>query len=253
MRSIIALIVVLALSVAADAQLGSSDSSPAGGSESLGNQLLDDLTPSAPRTPAAPGRNTQSNSAKEDKSRHAVPRFDDLGEDIGQGSGPLSLVRVRQGMQRAESLLGQQSASRSPVALNQAASVQKQVVDQLDQLIAELSKQCQSGRCPPGDQPPSPSPSQQSQAKPGNSQSAAAAGQTAARDSSASLNNAGEKPVDQGDIEELAKQLWGHLPQRAREQMLQSFSGEFLPKYEREIEEYYRRLSEERQSEPARQ
>ena len=47
------------------------------------------------------------------------------------------------------------------------------------------------------------------------------------------------------DIDELAKQLWGHLPQRTREQVLQTFSEDFLPKYEREIEEYYRRLSEE--------
>ena len=41
------------------------------------------------------------------------------------------------------------------------------------------------------------------------------------------------------------KSLWGNLPVRSREQMLQSFSDEFLPKYEIEIEQYYRRLSEE--------
>jgi hypothetical protein len=35
--------------------------------------------------------------------------------------------------------------------------------------------------------------------------------------------------------------------------MLQSFSEEFLPKYEREIEDYYRRLSEEQKSNPAPQ
>ena len=43
----------------------------------------------------------------------------------------------------------------------------------------------------------------------------------------------------------MVKALWGHLPERSREQMLQSFSDEFLPKYELEIEQYYRRLSEE--------
>ena len=41
------------------------------------------------------------------------------------------------------------------------------------------------------------------------------------------------------------KHLWGHLPEREREQMMQSFSDEFLPKYELEIEQYYQRLSEE--------
>jgi hypothetical protein len=251
MRSIVALIAVFSFSAAADAQSVSGDSSSAGGSESLGNQLLNDLTPSAPRAPTAPGRNTPSSIANEDKSRHSLPRFDDLGEDIGRPSGPLSLVRVRLGMQRAESLLGQPSASRSAGPLNEAASVQKQVVDQLDQLIAELSKQCQTGQCPPGEKPPSPS--QQSQAKTSNSQGEASQGRTAAQDSATRLGSAGEKPVDKADIDEMAKQLWGHLPQRTREQMLQSFSEEFLPKYEKEIEAYYRRLSEERQSEPAAQ
>jgi hypothetical protein len=45
--------------------------------------------------------------------------------------------------------------------------------------------------------------------------------------------------------EELLKKLWGHLPLRSREQMLQSFSPEFLPMYELELEKYYRRLAEE--------
>ena len=46
------------------------------------------------------------------------------------------------------------------------------------------------------------------------------------------------------------KELWGHLPERSREQLLQSFSEEFLPKYEREIQQYYQRLSED-QDNPA--
>jgi hypothetical protein len=251
MHLIIAVLAVSVLSVAAIAQTRSSASPPAGGSESLGNQLLNDLMPSARQKLQAAQADPNSDSKSEVKLRDAASRYDDLGEDIGRPSGPLSLVRVRQGMQRAESLLGEQSASRSAVPLDQAASVQKQVVDQLDQLIAELSKQCQGGNCPPGDQPPSPG--QQSQSQSTNSPGAAAQGQTAARDSTDRLNNAGGKSVDKADFEELAKQLWGHLPQRTREQMMQSFSEEFLPKYEREIEEYYRRLSEEQKSVPAHQ
>jgi hypothetical protein len=246
---LIAVLSVSVFSVTAAAQTGSSASPPAGGSESLGNQLLNDLTPSAPQSAPAPQSDPNSNSKSEANLRDAVSRYDNLGEDIGQISGPLSLVRVRQGMQRAESLLGEQSASLSATPLDQAASVQKQVVDQLDQLIAELSKQCQGGNCPPGDQPPSSA--QQSQAKSSNSHGAAAKGQTAARDSTTRLNNAGGKSVDKADLEDLSKQLWGHLPQRTREKMMQSFSDEFLPKYEREIEEYYRRLSEEQKSEAA--
>ena len=42
------------------------------------------------------------------------------------------------------------------------------------------------------------------------------------------------------------KQLWGELPQRDREQMLQLPVEEFLPEYELLIEDYFRRLSEEK-------
>ncbi len=52
-------------------------------------------------------------------------------------------------------------------------------------------------------------------------------------------------------LNEMVKALWGQLPERSREQMLQSFSDEFLPKYELEIEQYYRRLSEEQGQAPA--
>jgi hypothetical protein len=55
----------------------------------------------------------------------------------------------------------------------------------------------------------------------------------------------GDARTELADRTELIKQLWGHLPEREREQMLQSFSGEFLPKYELELEKYYRKLAEE--------
>ena len=44
---------------------------------------------------------------------------------------------------------------------------------------------------------------------------------------------------------ELMKNLWGQLPVRDRNQLLQSAPDEFLPKYELLIEQYYRRLAEE--------
>jgi hypothetical protein len=54
-----------------------------------------------------------------------------------------------------------------------------------------------------------------------------------------------------GDREQLLKDFWGHLPPHAREQMLQSHSDEFLPQYELEIEQYYKRLSEENENSSA--
>ena len=42
------------------------------------------------------------------------------------------------------------------------------------------------------------------------------------------------------------KRLWGELPERDRGKMLLSPGEEFPPKYELLIEEYFRRLSEEK-------
>jgi hypothetical protein len=214
------------------------------GIESLGNELLEGLAPSTLDWTAP-----DSNGASPPQSQPATPgpqplRFNDLGEDIGQPSGSLSLVRVRQGMQHAGSLLGQQVAAADIPTIQQAAQTQQQVVAQLDKLIAELSKQCQNGNCQPSDQPPQPS--ERTQNKPGQPKNAsAAAGKTAARDSTDRLDQSSARPVGKGDVEALMKDLWGHLPERTREQMMQSFSEEFLPQYELEIEQYYRRLSED--------
>ncbi|MEX2309277.1 MAG: hypothetical protein WD738_16875 [Pirellulales bacterium] len=231
MRFIVALGIGLILVVPLRAV--ETQSSEPSGIESLGRELLDDLTPDVLRQPETPPRNPASHS----------PHFDDLGEDIGQPSGPLSLTRVRQSMQHAEALLAHQQSAGRTDTLQQAAATQQEVVDQLDKLIAELSKQCQGGQCEPSDQPPKPN--QRSQSKPGKSGSSAGRGQTAARDSTTRLDGASADPVDKADINALVKDLWGHLPERSREQMLQSFSEEFLPQYELEIEQYYRRLSEE--------
>jgi hypothetical protein len=216
--------------------------------ESLGSQLLDDLQHGmAPKpVPAATAPNqkaTEPNQTPQASPSTPESRFDDLGEDIGQPSGPLPLVRAGQGMQRATALIASSTQRSGAQAVQQAGAVQKQVVAQLDELIAQLSKQCQGGQCQPGDKPPQES--QRSQPKQGQASKSAGRGKSAARDSSDQLNRPSAQPAEKGDIDALVKDLWGHLPERSREQMLQSFSTDFLPKYELEIEQYYRRLSEE--------
>ncbi|MCI0334763.1 MAG: hypothetical protein L0228_16230 [Planctomycetes bacterium] len=242
MRSVLAIaFVALAVSPLSAADSASPNSR---GVESLGSELLEDLAPNAfdqPDPRPLEGANNPSAEMRSPTTR--APRFDDLGEDIGQPSGSLSLVRVRQGMQHAESLLAGKKAVADVPTLAQAGEAQTQVVAQLDKIIAELSKQCKGGQCQSGNQ--SPKPSQRSQKKPGKSGNTAGRGQTAARDSTDRLDSTNAKPIDKSDIEAMVKDLWGHLPERSREQMMQSFSEEFLPKYELEIEQYYRRLSEQ--------
>jgi hypothetical protein len=252
MKLLAAFTMSLAYAMVAVAQTTSPGPAPAAtmGSESIGNQLLDDLPTAV--TPAKPRANENGDAAANGRASNPTPQIDNQGEDIGgPNNGPLLLARVRNDMQRAGMLLGHPLTAPNTTTVQQAAEAQKRVVAQLDSLIAELSKQCQGGQCQPNTNP-SPQPSQRSTAKPSQSNRTARTGKAPARDSSDPLNRTEAQPVDRHDVGELVKHLWGHLPERSREQVLQSFSVEFLPKYELEIEEYYRQLSDEESDRPTR-
>lgn len=243
MRRINLLIVVavVVLSAASSFALGN-DLSP---TESLGNKLLDDLKASpSDQLPAAPA--TQSPSSK-DENLPPLGKTPEANTTPPVASALMPLARVQQGMQNAQTMLAQPGIDTHVGTVKLANSVQQEVVSELDKLIAELSKKCQccgGGQC---NKPPQPGecnkPGQpKPESKPGSS---TARSQAPARDSNDRLDRASAQPVDKGDVVNAMKHLWGQLPERSRAQMLQSFSDEFLPKYEHEIEQYYRRLSEE--------
>jgi hypothetical protein len=216
---------------------------PSSGSESLGGKLLDDLNPSLFSPPVTSPKSIQAPASQPP----AHPTFDkriapDLsdptgGEDVGQPAGSAALARIEKQMQAAQSLLHQ---AKSPDLAGQA---QQQVVADLDALIEQLSKQCQGGACQSnGPSKPSSERSQTTGAKPS---AKPGQGSVPARDSTTRIGRNGPGAVDLGDREQLVKDFWGQLPPHAREQLLQSHSDEFLPQYELEIEQYYRRLSAE--------
>lgn len=206
------------------------------GEESLGNKLLDDLPLAEPAstTTGKPSNDSTRAHTAEQLSSESLPPV---------ASAMIPFVRVRQSMRNAQSVLAQPGSGNQSGTIKLANRVQQGVVSELDQLIASLSKQCQcqGGQC---DKPPQPNAN--SQPKPGSKPGAATAkSQAPARDSTDRLNNTAAQPVDKGNVDETVKKLWGNLPERSRDQMLQSFSDEFLPQYQLEIEQYYRRLSEE--------
>ena len=209
---------------------------PTAGTESLGNKLLDDLAPISP-----PANNTDTQPG----ATNPHPQPNTPAPRTSLATTPASpFARVQEGMQNAQTLLAQPGPTSHSGTVKLAGSVQQEVVSELDKLIAQLSKQCQSqcqgGQC---DKPPDPN----AKPKPGNKPGMAAGrGKAAARDSTDPLNRTTAQPVDKGDVNDVVKELWGHLPERSREQMLQSFSDDFLPKYELEIEQYYRKLGEDR-------
>ncbi len=125
---------------------------------------------------------------------------------------------------------------------------QQQIIEQLDRLIEQAKEGCCGGgkpgqaRCQGGSSErkkiaQSKKPSQGE--KPGKGTSPGQSGGSAAVKEPAPPGR-----TDMQQMRALLKRLWGELPPRDREQMLQYPVEQFLPEYERMIEEYYKRLSE---------
>ncbi len=218
------------------------------GGENLGDDLLGDWALPAPVSPRQVGPTGPVPGVDQARQQlaPATPKAP-AGEDIGeQGTSPLERISNR--MHEAHRLIASQNNDGS------TKKVQEAIVSDLDQLIDELSKQCKNcsnGQCdkPPQEQQQTsnstPKPSQ------GKQPASTSQAQTAAQQSQPPAG--GGKPSSPGEAsdEELVKRLWGQLPSHMREQLLQSSADEFLPKYQSELEEYFRKLSEDAGSEPA--
>lgn len=230
------------------------------GLENLGNGLLDGLLDDlgdqlppvgeAKRRPV-PSQQTLPPTETPPAGKSWLPQTDQLrrqmnqqmgGEDVGQQQ-PSPLTPIAQRMQSAAQLI-----SVDGNGAEQPAPVQKQVVADLDKLIAQMEKECQGGgECKPkpekekqASKRSKPKPGKESKpGKPSSKPSQAAAKDSTTRMGSAPVANAnGQSPED------LMKAAWGHLPARLREQMVQSSSDEFLPEYQEELEKYFQRLAE---------
>ena len=165
------------------------------------------------------------------------------GEDVG-GSPLASVVN---GMRRAESLIRDQADDKV------AVPVQREVVAQLDRLIAQMEKQCQGGSCNKPKPDSQKQASKRTQSKPGQCDKEGECdkpgqpGQKLAKkanQSGATSFGGAPNAAEAEAPEDLMKAAWGHLPERVREQMLQGAGGEFLPEYREALQQYYRRLAE---------
>lgn len=166
----------------------------------------------------------------------------------GKPESPLAAIARR--MREVESRISRADCG------GQTLQAQQAILVDLDALIQQAKKscgQCQSSgqkasqgvqqRKPvtqacnkPGDKPG------QCQGKPGDKPGGsgkAPLGQADAKQPDA-------RHADMNEMRALLKRLWGELPQRDREQMLQLPVEEFLPEYESLIEDYFRGLSEEK-------
>lgn len=174
----------------------------------------------------------------------------DVGEDLGaEQSQPLNAIA--QGMAQSKGLIREGQVAAAP---------QKQVIADLDELIRQAEKLCQACQNPSSGSSssqakqqsqrsqPKPKPSEKAgQPKPSQKPGDEKKSQQAAQQSTARLGSGAARSADARGADDHMKEIWGRLPQRLREQMLESSSDEFLPEYREEIERYYRRLAEEPQ------
>lgn len=168
------------------------------------------------------------------------------GDDLGSKSEN-PLARIQSSMDTAGSLI----ASRGKPA--DTSRAQQQVISDLDELIKQAKQQSSQSQSSQQNQEQQQQASQRSQTqpsqqpgdqKPGQQANKPTRSTQAASQSTARLDKTAAEAAAMRPPGEMMKEVWGRLPQRLREQMLESSSDEFLPEYREEIESYFRELAE---------
>ena len=147
----------------------------------------------------------------------------------GQQPGVAQLPGAVDDMQLAADRL------QATTTLPAAGESQRAALTKLDAALADLQRQCQQcmgGKCSkPSDKP--------SQTKPGSKRGGATPNGAVV---STGQGEAGAAAADAA--QQAVRDLWGSLPERQRDEMLQPLREEFLPEYADDIEAYYRGLAE---------
>jgi hypothetical protein len=204
---------------------------PATKSRSLDQQLLDDLDrellkglPRATKTPE-PARGT---SEKDTVPPSGADKMPNSGNAAGDSQNPLGNIAQR--MRSVEGRIAQHDTSTATQA------EQAKILAELDALLAAANQN-----------------KQQRGKSGGAAQSGVGTGTTPAgppRDSTDRIDRGTKEQVETADVKDILRRFWGHLPDKDRAEMQQALSEQFLPKYERLIEKYYKRLAEERPGGP---
>jgi hypothetical protein len=224
---------------AQDTELGGEGAREA---DSLDQQLLDSLEGDLLKgLPKLPEPSPPQASPRDDRADPAGGGDQSLrqtsGEDLGQETDdPLQSIGRR--MRRAEDLLAQRETAESTQAL------QREILDDLQRMIERLQQQCQGGQ-----NSNSPSPAGKPSQKPGQANRQGSGENSGTNkpspDSTERVGAANRDGAEWERMQRALKQVWGHLPERVRQQMQSGMGEEFLPKYEDLIGQYYLRLAED--------
>jgi hypothetical protein len=193
--------------------------------EDLGGDPVKDLDPKPPeKRPDKPAKTEPA------KTPPSLPASDD-------GNPVLAIARR---MRDVESRIARADCG------DGTQRTQREILAELDELIKLARKSC--GQCKPGEKKPCNGVSERKPVaqpcnKPGGGKPG---GPNQGQIGRADVKSPDTRRADVEQTKTLMKRLWGELPQRDREQMLQTPPEEFLPEYELLIEDYFRRLSEEK-------
>jgi hypothetical protein len=190
----------------------------------------------------APAAQEPKPPAKPETTKPRAPGDDDLLKALEKKSAPAEvddenpLLRVGQRMRDVQGRLAKADPG------DETQTLQKGIVDDIDTLIEQLkkaggqsSKQQQQKR-----NTSNPSANQKQQGQPNQA-------------SEPNENDVSFKPGQVSDErmkanERLVRAIWGHLPEKLREEMQQAFKEADLPKYRPLIDQYFKAIAEQKDS-----
>ena len=204
--------------------------------EELGDDLFSDLAPLKPQ--------------REETGNDELDR--QLQEELG--GDPLPAKKLMSPLQDvADAMVRVQDRLSRRKLTAETRQMQQGIVSSFDKLIAQLQKQQQK--------PPGGGGQQQQQQRKKQQQQGTKARQPKpipgkGKPGGKPSPNPAEAPSQRGNVEEatsdaasrdrMMDEAWGHLPASARQQLQSARPEKFLPRYERLIEDYFKRLSDER-------
>lgn len=198
--------------------------------EGLSDDLMDDLDDLAPPRPTSGDQRGHSDLDEQLLEGLDAPHADAAGDE-----NPLDEISRR--MRDVEQMLRESDTGERP------QSLQRKIVADLDKLIDAAMRRAQSSNQASSQ---SQQRSRRDQARqPGSMTDTGQPGKQPARDSTDRLGTAQPERPTPAEMAKLLEDLWGHLPERDRQRVINSSIEEFLPAYEQLIEQYFRRLAEE--------
>lgn len=160
-----------------------------------------------------------------------------FGSEQPSPAGPSELGGLPDRMAQAGRELTSRRAS-------EALQTQRQILEALDQWLQSTAPQPESTSGQPKDDASVAGASEQPSDAAGSERGPQ--GDGAARESTPGGHGARPTVVQLERRRGLATAVWGHLPDRELEQMLQSYSEDYLPEYADLVERYYEALAAER-------